>query len=104
VAHFELSSRYVESEVLPGCETRQRLVDNRPLIRAQAFGEAVEPDRLTRLAGHQAEPDVATQVAHHGATMPAFGLGALSALLDLRRTGSRFRRQRGGEVGMVPAI
>jgi hypothetical protein len=56
-ADAESLRRYVESEVLPGCERRQRELDNRPLIRAQAFGEAVEPDRLARLARYEVHLD-----------------------------------------------
>jgi hypothetical protein len=56
-ADAESLRRYVKSEVLPGCEKRQRLVDNRPLLRAQAFGEAVEPDRLARLARYEVHLD-----------------------------------------------
>jgi hypothetical protein len=42
--------RFLESEVLPWYEKRGRELDYRPMIRAQAFGEAVDPHRLERLA------------------------------------------------------
>jgi hypothetical protein len=49
--------RFLESEVLPWYEKRRRELDHRPLIRAQAFGEAVEPDRLERLARYEVHLD-----------------------------------------------
>lgn len=49
--------RFLESEVLPWYEKRQLELDRRPLIRAQAFGEAVEPDRLERLARYEVHLD-----------------------------------------------
>ncbi|HWX35919.1 MAG TPA: hypothetical protein VNZ53_51945 [Steroidobacteraceae bacterium] len=47
----------MEVEILPWYDKRQRELDNRPLIRAQAFGEAVEPDRLERLARYEVHLD-----------------------------------------------
>jgi hypothetical protein len=49
--------RFLKSEVLPWYERRQLDLDHRPLIRAQAFGEAVEPDRLERLARYEVHLD-----------------------------------------------
>jgi hypothetical protein len=49
--------RFLESEVLPWYEKRQLELQYRPLIRAQAFGEAVEPDRLDRLARYEVHLD-----------------------------------------------
>jgi hypothetical protein len=49
--------RFLESEVLPRYEKRQLELQYRPLIRAQAFGEAVEPDRLERLARYEVHLD-----------------------------------------------
>ena len=46
----------MEEEILPWYEKRQEL-ENRPLIRAQAFGEAVDPDRLERLARYEVHLD-----------------------------------------------
>ena len=56
-ADAESLKRFLESEVLPWYEKRQRELDYRPLIRAQAFGEAVEPDRLERLARYEVHLD-----------------------------------------------
>jgi hypothetical protein len=36
---------------------RQLELDHRPLIRAQAYGEAVDPDRLERLARYEVHLD-----------------------------------------------
>jgi hypothetical protein len=49
--------RFLESEVLPWYERRQLELDHRPLIRAQAFGEAVDPERLERLARYEVHLD-----------------------------------------------
>jgi hypothetical protein len=49
--------RFLEGEVLPWYERRQLELQYRPLIRAQAFGEAVEPDRLERLARYEVHLD-----------------------------------------------
>ena len=49
--------RFLESEVLPWYERRQLELDRRPEIRAQAFGEAVDPDRLERLARYEVHLD-----------------------------------------------
>jgi hypothetical protein len=42
-ADTESLKRFLESDVLPWYEKRRRELDYRPLIRVQAFGEAVEP-------------------------------------------------------------
>jgi len=59
--------------------------ESAPMTLGQALAAKVRLIVWCKSCGHQAEPDVATQVAHHGATMPVSRLGALSALLDLRR-------------------
>ena len=64
-ADTESLRRFLESEILPWYEKRRREPDQRPLIRAQAFGEAVDPRDLRRPAGILAEihPDVALRLA-----------------------------------------
>ena len=47
--------RFLEVEVLPWFEGRKKELSNRPLIREQAFGEALDPDKLERL-GRYEEP------------------------------------------------
>jgi hypothetical protein len=49
--------RFLETEVLPWYEKRELELDNRPLIRSQAHGEAVDPDRLERLARYEVHLD-----------------------------------------------
>jgi hypothetical protein len=56
-ADAESLRRFLESEILPWYENRRRELDHRPLIRAQAFGEAVEPHRLERLARYEVHLD-----------------------------------------------
>jgi hypothetical protein len=41
--------RFLEGDVLPWFETRKKELANRPLIREQAFGESLDPDKLERL-------------------------------------------------------
>jgi hypothetical protein len=50
-------SRFLDAEVLPWFVARRRELENRPLIRAQAFGEAVDPDRLEPLARYDVHLD-----------------------------------------------
>ena len=56
-ADAESLRRFLESEILPWYEERRRELDQRPLIRAQAFGEAVDPHRLERLARYEVHLD-----------------------------------------------
>ena len=53
----ESLKRFLESEVLSWYEKRRRELEHRALIRAQAFGEAVEPERLERLARYEVHLD-----------------------------------------------
>jgi len=53
----ESLKRFLEDEVLPWYEKRRRELAYRPLIREQAFGEAVDPDRLERLARYEVHLD-----------------------------------------------
>ena len=48
---------FLESKVLPWFETRRTELANRPLIREQAFGEALDPDKLERLARYEVHLD-----------------------------------------------
>jgi hypothetical protein len=45
-ADVEGLRRFLEGEVLDWFEYRKKELANRPLIREQAFGEALDPDRL----------------------------------------------------------
>jgi hypothetical protein len=49
--------RFLEDEVLPWFETRRMELANRPLIREQAFGEALDPDKLERLGRYEVHLD-----------------------------------------------
>ena len=49
--------RFLQSEVSPWYETRRKELANRPLIRSQAFGEAMDPHRLDKLARYEAHLD-----------------------------------------------
>ena len=49
--------RFLEDEVLPWYEKRRHELDYRPPIREQAFGEAVDPDRLEPLARYEVHLD-----------------------------------------------
>src|SRR5215471_5697106 len=49
--------RFLQAEVLPWYEKRRQELAHRPLLRTQAFGEAVDPDRLERLARYETHLD-----------------------------------------------
>jgi hypothetical protein len=49
--------RFLEGEVLPWFENRKIELANRPLIREQAFGEALDPDKLERLGRYEVHLD-----------------------------------------------
>ena len=51
--------RFLGGEVLPWFENRRKELTNRPLIREQALGEALDPDKLERL-GRYDERNYAT--------------------------------------------
>ena len=56
-ADAESLRRFLEAEILPWYEKRREELEYRPLIRAQAFGEAVDPNRLERLARYEVHLD-----------------------------------------------
>jgi transposase len=56
-ADAESLGRFLEAEILPWYEKRRQELDYRPLLRTQAFGEAVDPDRLERLARYEVHLD-----------------------------------------------
>ena len=49
--------RFLEDTVMPWFETRKKELANRPLIREQAFGEALDPDKLERLGRYEVHLD-----------------------------------------------
>ncbi len=49
--------RFVEVQVLPWLETRKAALANRPLIREQVFGEALNPEKLERLGRYEVHLD-----------------------------------------------
>jgi hypothetical protein len=49
--------RFLEDQVLPWFENRKKELANRPLIREQAFGEALNPDKLERLGRYEVHLD-----------------------------------------------
>jgi hypothetical protein len=48
---------FLEEEVLPWFENRKKELANRPLLRDQAFGEALDPDKLERLGRYEVHLD-----------------------------------------------
>ena len=56
-ADVEGLRRFLEGKVLPWFENRQKELANRPLIREQAFGEAIDPDKLERLGRYEVHLD-----------------------------------------------
>jgi hypothetical protein len=56
-ADAESLRRFLQTEIIPWDDNRRLELKHRPQIRAQAFGEAVEPDRLERLARYEVQLD-----------------------------------------------
>lgn len=56
-ADAEALRRFLEDQVMPWFETRKKELANRPLIREQAFGESLDPDKLERLARYEVHLD-----------------------------------------------
>jgi hypothetical protein len=56
-ADVEGLRRFLEGEVMDWFENRRKELANRPLIREQAFGEALDPDKLERLGRYEVHLD-----------------------------------------------
>ena len=56
-ADVEGLRRFLKGTVLPWFENRRKELANRPLIREQAFGEALDPDKLERLGRYEVHLD-----------------------------------------------
>lgn len=57
IADFDGLRHFLEGSVMPWFETRRKELANRPLIREQAFGEALDPDKLERLGRYEVHLD-----------------------------------------------
>ena len=64
--------------MVPWYEGRRKELKNRPLIRAQAFGEALDPERMERLGRYEVHLDRKLERT----------LAMLIRLQDLRRPGN----------------
>lgn len=49
--------RFLQGKILPWYEERRSQLEHRPLIRVQALGEAVDPERLEQLARYEVHLD-----------------------------------------------
>ena len=49
--------RFLEDKVLPWFEDRRQEIGRRPLLREQAFGESLDPDKLERLGRYEVHLD-----------------------------------------------
>jgi hypothetical protein len=68
--------RYLESEILPWYDNQRAQIIAQPLIRAQALGESLDPDRLERLGRYESHLNRAFERT----------LSTLIRLQDLRRS------------------
>jgi hypothetical protein len=75
-ADVEGLRRFLEGEVLPWFENRRKEIANRPLIREQAFGDALDPNKLEQLGRYEVHLDRKLERM----------LTMLLRLKDLRRT------------------
>ena len=57
IADAEGLRRFLDGEVLPWFEARKKELANRSLIRDQAFGESLHPDKLERLGRYEVHLD-----------------------------------------------
>lgn len=48
---------FLKDEVMPWYDIRRKVIANRPLIRQQAFGEALDPHLLERLGRYEVHLD-----------------------------------------------
>jgi hypothetical protein len=56
-ADVEGLRRFLEGDVLPWFDNRRKELANRPLIREQAFGESLDPDKLEQLGRYEVHLD-----------------------------------------------
>ncbi|MBT5245830.1 MAG: hypothetical protein HOL66_16485 [Rhodospirillaceae bacterium] len=49
--------RFIDRDLQPWYAQRRMELENRPLIRAQAFGQSLDPDKLSRLARYEVHLD-----------------------------------------------
>ena len=49
--------RFIEGDLRPWYVQRRKQLENRPLLRAQAFGQSLDPDKLSRLARYEVHLD-----------------------------------------------
>jgi hypothetical protein len=56
-ADVEGLHRFLEDDVLPWFDNRRKELASRPLIREQAFGESLDPDKLERLGRYEVHLD-----------------------------------------------
>jgi hypothetical protein len=45
--------RYLEAEILPRCDMQRAQIIAQPLVRAQALGESLDPDKLERVGRYE---------------------------------------------------
>jgi len=81
---------YLEGSVLPRCARRRGDIENRPLIRAQALGEALDPDHLEPLGRYEVHLDRVLDHASLGSDRPMRG-GADNAAYRPGTSRSRWR-------------
>ena len=48
---------FIEGKVLPWFEDRRREIANHPLLREQAFGQSLDPEKLERLGRYEVHFD-----------------------------------------------
>jgi hypothetical protein len=56
-ANIDGLRRFIESKVVPWFDDRRKEIARRPLLRDQAFGESLDPDKLERLARYEVHLD-----------------------------------------------
>jgi len=87
----ESLSRFIEQEVLPSLETRRKELSNRPLIREQAFGESLDPDKLERFARYEVHLDRKFERPWHAVPSKRAADRSRRKLIPFRKLRRQFR-------------
>jgi hypothetical protein len=78
--------RFLEAKVLPWFEVRKKELASRPLIRDQALGEALDPDKLERLGRYEVHLDRKLErIAGHAAPPQGPATGRRSRVICLAK-------------------
>lgn len=89
----------IARKVLPWFENRKQELDNRPLIREQAFGESLDVNKLERLGRYEVHLDRKLErMLSMLLRLKEMRLGTVAARTGARPRSPATRRPRGGGI------